>query len=81
MADSMKENAVKVEENTVKTEENGGKKVKNKEISFVIKVKNNPNFCGVGAGGVQFAKGEAVIKSSRMARWFEEHEGYEVTRK
>ena len=51
------------------------KKVK----QFLVKVKTNPKFCGIGAGGVQFANGEAHITSDRMAEWFREHNGYEVT--
>lgn len=47
---------------------------------YIVKVKNNPNFCGQGAGGVQFANGEAKVTSERMAAWFKEHEGYEVTK-
>lgn len=46
---------------------------------YKIKVKSNPNFCGVGAGGVHFAHGEAVIPGCRMVEWFREHKGYEVT--
>lgn len=46
---------------------------------YKIKVKSNPNFCGVGAGGVQFAHGEAVLPGCRMVEWFREHDGYEVT--
>jgi len=46
---------------------------------YVVKVTNNPRFCGIGAGGVQFANGEAHITSDRMAEWFREHNGYEVT--
>lgn len=49
-----------------------------KEKSWVIKVTNNPEYCGVGAGGIQFANGQAVIKSARMAEWFKEHKGYSV---
>lgn len=45
---------------------------------FTIKVKNRPDFCGSGAGGVQFAYGQAVIPAGRMVEWFREHEGYEV---
>lgn len=50
-----------------------------KTASWLVKVKNNPEFCGIGAGGVQFAGGQAVIHSARMAQWFMEHDGYEVT--
>ena len=57
------------------------KKVENKESGkmFKIAVKNNPNFVGKGAGGVQFANGTAVIPDGRMVKWFRDHEGYEVT--
>lgn len=44
-----------------------------------IKVVGNTEFCGVGAGGVQFAYGKAQIAGGRMVDWFREHEGYEVT--
>ena len=47
---------------------------------WLIDVKNNTAFCGIGAGGVQFANGQAIIHSERMARWFMEHDGYVVTR-
>lgn len=49
------------------------------EKTFIVKVKNNPNFCGIGAGGAQFANGEAKITNERLANWFKEHEGYTVT--
>ncbi len=48
--------------------------------SYIVKVKDNDAYCGIGAGGVQFANGQAVIESERMAVWFREHEGYEVTK-
>lgn len=54
------------------------KAVQNK--SYIVKVKDNPDYCGIGAGGVQFANGQAVIESERMAAWFREHEGYIVTK-
>lgn len=54
------------------------KEAEKKAPFWVVKVKNNPNFCGVGAGGIQFANGEAVVTSGRMAEWFMEHDGYEV---
>lgn len=47
--------------------------------SYIVKVIDNPEYCGVGAGGVQFANGQAVIESERMAAWFREHKGYTVT--
>lgn len=46
---------------------------------YIIKVKDNPVFCGIGAGGIQFANGQAQTSSARMAQWFREHNGYEVT--
>lgn len=52
-----------------------------KEDIFVIAVENNPSYCGIGAGGIQFANGKAEITSERMADWFREHEGYIVTEK
>ena len=52
---------------------------KNDNKIFIVKVNNNPNFCGIGAGGAQFAQGEARIASERLANWFKEHKGYTVT--
>lgn len=46
--------------------------------TYIVKVKNNPEFCGKGAGGVQFANGKAENVSERMANWFKEHQGYTV---
>lgn len=46
---------------------------------FIVEVAGNPAYCGIGAGGVQFANGEAHITSERMAEWFREHDGYKVT--
>lgn len=54
------------------------KKVEKKTKGYIVTVKGNPNFVGIGAGGVQFAQGKAEITSARMAAWFREHEGYEV---
>ena len=50
-----------------------------KSRQWIVKVNNDPAYCGIGAGGVQFANGQAVIKSERMASWFKEHTGYTVT--
>lgn len=55
------------------------KAVENKEKRYRIKVTTNPGFCGIDAGGVQFANGEAVIGECSLVNWFREHEGYEVT--
>lgn len=50
-----------------------------KVVGYEITVKTNPHFCGIDAGGVQFAYGKAQITDGRMVEWFREHEGYEVT--
>ena len=47
---------------------------------YRIRVKTNPNYVGVGAGGVQFAYGQATVHAdSTIVGWYREHEGYEVT--
>lgn len=51
-----------------------------KAAKWLVVVNNAPAYCGIGAGGVQFANGQAVIDSERMASWFEEHDGYTVTK-
>ena len=56
-----------------------GKATENKGKKYRIKVVSNPEFCGIDAGGVQFANGEAVIGEGTIVGWFKEHEGYEVT--
>ncbi|WP_286080628.1 hypothetical protein [Parablautia intestinalis] len=71
------EQEMKQEEKQENTMEAAGEEVKAK--SWMIWVDNNPNYCGIGAGGVQFANGHAVIDSERMAAWFKEHSGYTVT--
>lgn len=50
-----------------------------KEKKFIVNVTKNPTFCGIDAGGVQFANGEAVIKEGPLVNWFKEHDGYAVT--
>lgn len=47
---------------------------------YIVTVKNNPDFCGKGAGGVHFANGKAEITSDRMAQWFKDRPGYDVTK-
>lgn len=44
-----------------------------------VEVTANPDFCGIDAGGVQFAHGKAVIEDKSLAKWFKKHEGYKVT--
>lgn len=48
-------------------------------VMYEIKVTSNPNCCGIGAGGVQFAYGKATLPAGRLVDWFREHDGYEVT--
>ena len=38
--------------------------------TYIVTVKDNPEYCGVGAGGAQFAHGRATIWDERMASWF-----------
>lgn len=38
------------------------------------------NFCGVGAGGVQFAYGKAEVNEGWVLEWYRKH-GYTVTEK
>ena len=45
---------------------------------YIIKVETNPSFCGIDAGGVQFANGQAIIDECPLVEWFREHEGYSV---
>ncbi len=51
---------------------------KNKGKEYRVTVKSNPNYCGTGAGGAQFAHGEARITDSNLVNWFKSHEGYTV---
>ena len=46
---------------------------------YIIKVESNPTFCGIDAGGVQFANGQAIINECPLVEWFREHEGYSAT--
>lgn len=54
------------------------KKTTKKVIGYEISIPGNPSFCGIDAGGVQFAYGKARIEGGRMVEWFREHEGYQV---
>lgn len=69
-----------VQENmeTVETTEIVEAVKEDKKKTYVITVVGNPSYCGIGAGGVQFANGKAHITSDRMAEWFREHNGYDV---
>lgn len=53
-------------------------KTKNKVKGYTITVENNPNYNGIGAGGVQFAYGKAVIAGGTIVNWYKEHHGYKV---
>lgn len=46
---------------------------------WIVKNTANEDFCGVDAGSVQFAHGEAEVSDARMAAWFREHDGYKVS--
>lgn len=63
------------EETVAPAKENTAPAVK----EYIVAVDNNPNFCGIGAGGAQFANGQARVTSARLAAWFREHDGYTVT--
>ena len=43
---------------------------------FVVKT-NDPKYCGVGAGGVQFAYGQAVVNEGWVLDWYRK-KGYKV---
>lgn len=66
------------DQNQIQDQEQKQEASKKAVKSYTVKVKGNPTYCGIGAGGVQFANGQAVITSDRMAAWFREHDGYEV---
>lgn len=51
---------------------------KNKVKGYVITVETNPNYNGIGAGGVQFAYGKATIAGGTIVNWYKEHAGYKV---
>ena len=38
------------------------------------------DFCGIGAGGVHFANGQAEIPAGWVLEWYREH-GYEIIEK
>lgn len=48
-----------------------------KAKNYIVSVEDK-KYCGIGAGGAQFAYGEARITSERLVNWFREHEGYTV---
>lgn len=47
--------------------------------TFIVKTPD-PNYCGVGAGGVQFAYGTAEVNEGWVLDWYKEH-GYKVEAK
>ena len=51
-------------------------KTESEPTGWIVSVNNSAAYCGIGAGGVQFANGKAEITSKRMADWFMEHDGY-----
>ncbi len=46
--------------------------------TYKVTVKDNPGYCGEGAGGAQFAHGSALITSDRLAAWHREPRRYAV---
>lgn len=79
MAAKTAETAVTAEEKETKTAATAEKAKTAGERKWLVKITANPSFCGVGAGGIQFANGKAVTENGRMAQWFREHNGYEVS--
>mgnify|MGYP005942519719 FL=1 len=51
---------------------------KAKVKEYIVTVKENPSYCGEGAGGAQFAHGSAQITDDWLAEWFRTHDGYIV---
>lgn len=45
--------------------------------AYLVTVQNK-QYCGVDAGGVQFANGKAMVPEGRILDWFRDTEGYEV---
>lgn len=50
---------------------------KNAEKVYIVETPVQ-GFCGVGAGGVQFAYGKAEVRPGWVLDWYREH-GYKVT--
>ena len=46
--------------------------------TYIVTVENKTDYCGEGAGGAQFANGQATITNERLAKWFKAHKGYKV---
>lgn len=51
-----------------------------KELKVYIVKTPVENYCGVGAGGIQFAHGQAEVCEGWLLDWFREH-GYEAVEK
>lgn len=54
------------------------KKTANEEKQYIVTIEENKTFCGEGAGGAQFAHGQATITDDWLAEWFGTHKGYKV---
>lgn len=78
MANKKNETAETVENMSAPVHET--EKTEKKADAWIVSVENNPKFCGKGAGGAQFANGQARIMNARLAAWFEEHPGYTVNK-
>ena len=75
---TMEQADVAVESAAVKQADVAVESAAAKPKSWIVSVINGSTYCGIGAGGVQFANGRAEITSKRMADWFKEHKGYNV---
>ena len=68
-------------ETKAKAADNAAEKKESKAAEKVYIVETPvKGFCGVGAGGVQFAYGKAEVHPGWVLDWFREH-GYKVTEK
>ena len=45
-------------------------------MTYIVKTPN-PDYCGIGAGGVQFAYGQAEVNEGWVLDWYRER-GYKV---
>ena len=50
------------------------------EVKIYIVYTNEPNYCGIGAGGIQFAYGKAEVVEGWVLNWYRA-KGYRVEAK
>ena len=73
------ETAEKATEAATPTEETPKQgKAHQKPSQWTVKVSGKPQYCGIGACGLQFANGEATTTDARAAAWYRERDGYIV---